>query len=100
MRLESEISRRDNSVGFALLLTNRRTLWKKGDETSNDFAFHVDDGIPQGTLKWARPPSKKTLERTGESLKIDGNYSTKWRTYTQIPELKNEMFRYLLVKID
>jgi hypothetical protein len=101
MRLESEIPRRDNSVGFALLLTNRRTLWEKGDETRNDTAFFLHDGIPQGTLKWKWTPSPETRRRAGDGpLKINGNYSSaKWRTYTKIPELENEMFRYLLVKV-
>ncbi len=100
MRLESEIPKRDKTVMFALLLTNIRTLWEKGNETSNDHAFHIDGNIQKGTLKWKWTPSKETLKRTGESLTIDGNYSAKWRTYTKIPKLKNKIFRYLLVKIN
>jgi hypothetical protein len=99
-RLESEIPIRENSVGFVLLMTNRRALWEKGDRTANDAAFHIDDGIRRGLLEWASPPSPNTVERAGESLWIENNYDTKWRTYSDIPKLKkNGLFRYLLLKV-
>lgn len=101
-RLE-RFSKRKNTIGFAVLLTNQQDLWEKPQSSrklTNDYQFRIhEDQAINGHRRWAKKTSLKT-KQSRPSLNIKGLYVMKWRNYSKFRDVtKNPQFRYLAVKI-
>jgi hypothetical protein len=99
-RLERVLEKYPNGMGFVIFLTNDDLYWKTPQSlntTDKDFRIHEGRTI-KGTLKWKEGTSKGTMRGRENPVKLDGEYSLRWKDYSDLKR-KNGKFRYLLVKV-
>lgn len=99
-RLESAVDTLEKTSCCALLVTNISDLWLPEEGEPNDLMYCLDDGITPGTKTWLKPPSRNTLDRTGESVLIQGDYQTEWNPFSEIPKIENGIYKYLAVFVE
>ena len=98
-RLENLISKIPNTSGVAILITNENMLWDRKDRPLTDTNFHIhNDRKVHGTLKWAPRTSEKT-KRAYKAVTLLGEYTLRWRDYSNIVGAKKPRFRYLRVAV-
>ena len=99
-RLESVTEESQDLVGYAILLTNKESLWNPPEtDKPHDSMFRIDSGKKHGTLRWGKGTSLTTIKEFGESVIIRGYYSVKWKHYSWIPGNKHDEFKYALVHV-
>ena len=103
-RLE-KFSVRENTIGFAVLLTNQQRLWARPQRPdwvrTTDAAFRIHHGRRiTGKKMWAKKTSEK-VKQAHPPLNIKGIHRMDWQGYSKFRDVtKNPLFRYLAVKID
>jgi len=73
--------------GYAIVISNNRSMWSKGEGGSEMFSL---DTILKGKMKWTIETSKKI------PIKLRGEYSMDWKKYSQ---LDDHRFRYMALEI-
>ena len=58
----------------------------------------MKEGLQKGTLKWKEETSKGTMRGRGNPIKSAGEYSIRWKDYSDLKR-ENGKFRCLLVKV-
>jgi len=92
----------DSSVkkGYAIILSNDSNIWTdlKRPVGYADFKIH-DKENHTGTLRWNTDfVGAGTMKGREQELVLSGVYNLKWKTYSDL-EIRNGIFRYLLVEI-
>lgn len=99
-RVEEIVSKFPQTTGYAIMLTNDPSYWKKPQkQNSVDADFKIDEGRSMhGTLSWSPKASKGTTRGREKPLKIRGKYKIKWMPYfTENQKLGD--FRLLCLKV-
>lgn len=100
-RLERITSSRQNTLGYAVLLTNDSTYWTRarGNQTV-DAAFRLEHGrILHGTLSWGQKASAGTMRGREQALTLHGRYTLQWEEYSQLSDGSSGTFHYLAVQV-
>jgi len=101
-RLEQVLVLKDNSVGYAVLLTNDSAYWiNPGEKQTVDADFRLFQGrsLP-GRLEWGAAASAGTKRNRESPLVLTGTHPLHWMDYSR-PTMKSfGTFRYLFVRID
>jgi len=109
-RLERMVDDERNRVerGFAVLLTNRKRLWKTPTsrrKDTRDEKFRIHQGVKLcGTLAWLPESKSSTNEKP---ICLQGSYELDWQDFSDLKTLDNIQihggnkikFRYLAVEV-
>lgn len=100
-RIEQVIGKKQNSVGYAILLTNDSAYWKSPRKRNPvDACFRIHEGrVLAGTLRWRGASAGTTTGRESE-ISLTGQYRVAWKNYSQVDESGYNQFKYLLFQID
>ena len=87
-------------VGFAVLLTNDRTLWKPPSRpTTIDAAFRLYDGRSvSGKMAWSERAAVGTTRHREAPIRLNGSYDLHWQDYSDVGDGPNRRFRYVAVR--
>jgi len=86
--------------GFAILLTNDESYWKKDRKGTVDEQFYLlENIIKTGKLKWGKNASEGTMKNRNDPIKLTGEYKIIWNEYSNFNENKNGEFKYCINKI-
>ena len=102
-RIERIIKNNEADSGYAILLSNKSSMWKKpqyGTRSGRFGEFRVFDNRQNitGTLNWNYEEGSKA--RRQDPVHLEGHYCTQWKNYHLHEGKKNGAFRYLLIHID
>lgn len=98
-RLEQVVSRRPNTTGYVVMLTNDSLYWSPTIRETTDSFFRIHDGkILSGSMVWSERASPGTMYGRSEPLKLTYVYSVKWDNYSKLDGAKGN-FNYLSLKI-
>ena len=100
-RLERLNKAHRNFIGYAILLTNDSSYWKKpkkSDTVDADFRIH-DGRIIKGRLAWGVKASDGTKKNREQPIFLEGRYYLKWQRYSHPSSDSYGEFRSLIVKI-
>lgn len=96
-RLEKGIKENNDSVGYAIFITNDSYYYEKpkfNNKNVIDRHFRIHEGNSLiGKLCWKETTSKGTLGGRDKCIILKNNYTLKWENYS-----KNN-FKYLLIKV-
>jgi len=101
-RIEAMASAYPGLTGFALILTNDPTYWRKSGRDGNvDCAFRVHEGAKlSSTLAWAGHASAGTTKGRIAPICLRGEYVLNWMHYSKCGDGGNNEFRMAVVSID
>ena len=99
-------------LGFAIILTNDPSYWKKDSvrKKSNHYNFRIHEGRElSGELKW-KYPEKGAAKNREKPINLSSLYNLLWRDYSEIPSTRlgkqqqfgvgnHLQFRYLAVAV-
>lgn len=86
--------------GFAIILTNDESYWKKNRKETVDEQFYLlEDTIKTGKLKWGKNASEGTMKNRNDPIKLIGKYKINWNEYYNFKENENGEFKYCINKI-
>jgi hypothetical protein len=100
-RLESYISEKANSDGWAILLTNDSHYWEPSLRQNNSEQFLLNNGrTVKGSLSWASLAGEGTILKRETPISLKGTYECAWKSYyTLTPDKGKGEFKYLLFKV-
>ncbi|RMD66661.1 hypothetical protein D6833_01215 [Candidatus Parcubacteria bacterium] len=100
-RLEQVVAKRENTVGYAIFLTNDSAYWAgKTQRQTVDADFRLYQGrILEGTLQWGAGASEGTKRSREEPLTLCGRYTVNWQRYSEVSNESYGLFRYLAIEI-
>ena len=89
-------------VGFAVLLTNARSLWERSRRLdarrTNDANFLLYEGRKiKGELLWQK--DKGVPNEAREPVYLNDSYTMRWKDYSNFPGKNYGNFRYLAVSV-
>jgi hypothetical protein len=101
-RLEQVKLHRENVIGYAILITNDSSYWKRsGNRHTIDADFRLEQGrVLHGVLKWGEKASAGTKRGREEPIVVRGQYELSWEDYSQPSSASYGVFRYLAVKVE
>lgn len=98
-RMEQVVSRRQNTVGYVVMLSNDASYWTPTVRETTDAFFRIHDGrILSGSMAWSEKTSPGTMFGRSEPLCLANVYSVKWDKYSSHDGPKGN-FSYLTLKI-
>ncbi len=99
-RLERFVSVHQQSLGFAVFLTNDANYWQsaKRQSATNDgqFRFH-DNSMLRGRFQWGERASAGTRKGREQVLVLANEYPIQWHDYSIVNDASAGQFRYLLL---
>ena len=100
-RLEQSIESGPAETGIAVFLTNDPSYWDQvGSVYTADAAFRIHEGREiTGKLAWSEKAGSGTTKGRAQAITISGDYTLRWRDYSQLPEPGKSRFRYLAVSV-
>lgn len=103
-RIERILYERDDiERGFAVLLTNRKSLWQdpRPDwECTDDAAFRLHEGRKlSGELSWRPGSAHLKNKRRKHPIRLRNTYPIQWSDFSSFCVQKNSQFRYLAVEV-
>jgi hypothetical protein len=99
-KLERLVDSRDNTEGFALMITNDHYYWEppvKNESIDKDFLLYNGRTL-NGHLKWGEHAAKGTMYNRETFIQIKRKYNIKWDEYVNY-DSKNAKFNFLLVHV-
>ena len=87
-------------AGFAVMLTNDSSYWKRPSQLDTlDAAFRLhDDQRITGKMAWSEQAGAGTTENRKEPIRLNGSYDLQWQDYADIGDGRHRRFRYLAVQ--
>jgi len=101
-RLEQVVAKYQNSVGYAVLLTNDSAYWQEPrEEDTVDADFRLHHGrVVKGDLNWSENAAAGTKKGREQPVKLKGTYQLCWSGYSSVQSSGNyRKFRSLVVKV-
>jgi len=104
-RLEKYVTKRKNSSGYAILLTNDGAYWNPSTREKSvcDQFRLTDKRIITGELNWSETAGKGTTKGREAPIKLKGSYTCDWRDYSELKKggyvEGSGRFRYLAIEI-
>jgi hypothetical protein len=100
-RLETIVGSSQADEGYLIVLSNDRAHWSVGmKEDSIDRAFKLFEGRQlRGTLAWCEKAGEGTVRNRITPIELFGCYELTWQKFSEIPDVRNGLFRVLVVKI-
>jgi len=101
-RLEQVVAKYQNSIGYAVLLTNDSAYWKgPGKRKTVDADFRLHHGrVVEGVLGWGEGAAIGARRGRKQPLKLRGTYQLHWSNYSSVKSSGNyRKFRSLAVKV-
>ncbi len=100
-RLEQVKLHRKNVIGYAILITNDSSYWKRSrDSHTIDADFRLEqERVLHGVLKWSEKASAGTKRGREEPIEVKGQYKLCWEDYSRPSGTSYGVFRYLAVKV-
>ncbi len=100
-RLERMVDKHDRvEHGFAVLLTNRKRLWKtptSSRKDTHDEKFRIHQGVKLcGTRAWS---SKRKSSTRGNPIHLLRKYKMRWHDYSRFDAEGSSLFRYIAVEV-
>lgn len=97
-RIERIVESRPGTSGFAILLTNDSSYWKRPkDPNSVDATFRVHEGRSvSGQLSWAPRAAPGTMRSREEPILLTGTYDARWQNYCEVASTACGKFRILV----
>ena len=88
-------------VGYAVLLTNDPSYWKRSlRHDTVDAAFRLHEGRTiTGEMAWSERASTGTTKKRETTIRLNGSYDLHWQNYADMGGGRNRQFRYLVVKV-
>jgi len=100
-RLERFISKHNNYIGYAIMLTNDDLYWRNPvrlNTVDANFRIHENRKI-KGKLRWSDGASVGTKKGRENNLIIKDSYLMKWSDYSALKESGPNYFKFLLSEI-
>lgn len=87
-------------TGFAVLLTNDPTYWKRSSRPATvDEAFRLHEGRTKtGEMAWAESASAGTTKHREDPIRLNGSFELHWQDYADMEDGHHRQFRYLVVQ--
>jgi hypothetical protein len=101
-RLERYVGSTDNTVGWAVLLTNDDLYWRESPRGLNSAAFFLHEGrlVAGGQpLDWHARTGEGTKRGRAEPFTLRANYTLEWKHYSSVAGMPNGTFRYLALPV-
>jgi len=102
-RLEECVEKFQNSMGYAVFLTNDQQYWKPPARDTIDRDFRIHEGIipreGKRELRWKEGAGEGTMKGREEPIILRGRYRVSWQDYSNL-RVKNGLFKYLVIKIN
>ena len=101
-RLEQVVAGHQNSIGYAILLTNDSAYWQEPRrERTVDANFRLHHGrVVEGVLDWGENAAAGTKKGREQPIKLQGTYQLCWSNYSFVEGHGNyREFRSLVVKV-
>jgi len=101
-RLERVVAGHQNSIGYAILLTNDSAYWQEPrEEETVDADFRLHHGrVVEGDLKWRENAAAGTKKGREQPIKLQGTYQLCWSNYSSVEGHENyREFRSLVVEV-
>lgn len=98
--LETVVSQRSGTKGYAILITNDHNYWVKSIRISTvDEDFRIHQGrVVQGELFW-KNASDGTMQNREKAIDIKGEYLLDWKPFITLGTGKNEIFQMLVLEV-
>jgi len=96
-RIEEIAQSRPGLEGWAILLTNDSSYWKRSSDSSTvDSAFRLHNGRSiAGTLEWGSNAAPGTIRSREDPITLAGTYQVLWHDYSAASSASYGAFRYL-----
>jgi len=99
-RLEQVVEGRENTTGYAVLLTNDSAYWGQPRQQSIYAHFSLHHGrLIQGSLQWGAGASAGTKRGREKPLILHGRYAVNWTDYSRPTPNPYGLFRYLMIEV-
>lgn len=100
-RIDHVVKKVPRTTGYVIFLTNNQEYWQAWKvKDTKDKAFRLQEGrILTGTLKWRDNTAISTINKLGESLSLNGEYSLIWENYVNFSRVRYGAFKFLMVKV-
>lgn len=87
-------------VGYAVLLTNDSSYWKRSlRHDTVDAAFRLHEGRTiRGEMAWSERASSGTTKKRESTIRLNGSYDLHWQNYADTTDGDHRRFRYLAVE--
>jgi len=102
-RLEQVVSEGFADVGIAICLTNDYVYWNPPAQARETIfeAFRLTEGRKlTGELAWGAGASTGSIGGRTEPIRLLGEYTVRWRPYSNLPAGRNGEFRYLMFEME
>ena len=88
-------------TGFAILLTNDRTYWRRPSRPNTvDAAFRLHHGRQTTkTMDWSAQAAAGTTKGREKPICLRRTYELNWQDYVDVGTARNGQFRFLAVQI-
>lgn len=99
VRLERYVLSEENTIGYAILLTNDDLYWKESVRGVSSAAFFLHEGRTidsSAPLAWHESTGEGTMKGRHEPFTLRTNYTIHWKDYSAIA---GSQFRYLLLTV-
>jgi hypothetical protein len=100
-RIEELTQSTNNSMGYAIFLTNDSSYWNSStQEQLIDANFRIAEGRQlKGILEWDNKASQGTKKNRNAPIELKGVYTIEWKPYSMINAKFYKEFRYTFVNI-
>jgi hypothetical protein len=99
-RLERYVTSVENSIGYAIFLSNDCLYWNEPRQTITSVEFSIHDTRkvhPYVEMRWAPHAGPGSLKKREEAIACKFNYSCFWKNYYKVDD---SQFKYLLLTVE